>query len=101
MTYFNKHSSMFDTLLYLISRIIFIVILLADYYYINKSDIPLHKVYGLLGACIASLFMAIYQYRIKWLRGTLIMVISTIITASLLIRVSFLYYENKNKNKNI
>lgn len=95
MTYFTKHHGKIDTILYLLSRVIFILLLLADYYYLNKTDVPLHKIFGLFAAFIGSLIMAIYQYRNKWFRGTLIMCISTIITASLLIRITLLYYENK------
>jgi H+/Cl- antiporter ClcA len=95
MTYFTKHRGKLDTILYLLARLIFIVLLLADYYYLNKTEIPLHKIYGLFAAFIGSFIMALYQYRNKWFRGTLIMSITSIITALLLIRITLLYYENK------
>jgi hypothetical protein len=90
-TYFTRNYSSIDRGLFLSAQGLFTIGSVVNYYYLEPTIIKEQAVILSFIEFLGAFCMLLFQYRVKWLRGTIIMCVACIVSLFVFLNVLFLY----------
>jgi len=91
--YFTRKFDRINIFLFACAQLLFTVGSLVNYYYTTPDNISLRTVIQSFIEFLGALCMCLFQYRAKWLRGTIVMCVALFVTTFVFLHFLFLYID--------
>ena len=89
--YFTKKYSNMKRVLFLMAQGLFTIGSVVNYYYVESTIIKKREVILSFIEFLGAFCMLLFQYKVKWLRGTIIMCVACMVSALIFLDLLFLY----------
>jgi hypothetical protein len=89
--YFTKKYGNVNRVLFLMAQVLFTIGSLVNYYYVEPTIIKKRELILSFIEFLGAFCMLLFQYKAKWLRGTIIMCVACMVSAFVFLDLLFLY----------
>lgn len=89
--YFTRKFDTINIILFACAQLLFTAGSLVNYYYTTPDNISLRTVIQSFIEFLGALCMCLFQYRAKWLRGTIVMCVALFVTTFVFLDFLILY----------
>ena len=94
--YFTTKYDVENRYLFFAAQLLFSIGSLVNYYFIKIDNVNMKGLILSFIEFLGALCMAIFQYRAKWLRGTIIMCVALFVSAFVFLDFLFIYLRKHN-----